>query len=90
MADISYLKFKGHQEAYYANLQRGLKNAARKELINSMDVLSRNLEPQLFQLEKEIQVHGVEVIVEKYPSLRLITEHLIEIKQEIRIWKTKQ
>ena len=55
-----------------------------------MDVLSRNLEPQLFQLEKEIQAHGVEVIVEKYPSLRQITEHLIEIKQEIRIWKTKQ
>lgn len=90
MADISYAKFKAHQEAYYANLQRGLKNAARKELINSMDILSRNLEPQLFQLDKEILAHGEDAIVERYPALKQIVEHLIEIKQEIRIWKTKQ
>ena len=90
MADISYIKFKAHTEAYYANLQRGLRNAARKELTNSMDILARNLEPQLFQLEKELGKHGPEGICERYPQLKHIVEHLTEIKQEIRIWKTKQ
>lgn len=58
--------------------------------ISSLKLIRSILCQSTTRFEKETQAHGVEVIDEKYPSLRQITEHLIEIKQEIRIWKTKQ
>ena len=89
MADISYSKLKACEDAYYANLQRGLKNAAHKEVINAQDIINRTLNPQIFQLEREIEKHGAKDITDRYPALKPIVEHLEEIKQEIRIWKTK-
>ena len=89
MADLSYSKLKACEDAYYANLQRGLKNAARKEVMNAQDIINRTLGPQIYQLEQELEKRGSSVIVGKYPSLQPIIEHLEEIKQEIKIWKTK-
>lgn len=89
MADISYAKLKACEDAYYANLQRGLKNAAHKEVVNAQDIINRTLNPQIFQLERELEKHEAEDIIDRYPALKPIVEHLEEIKQEIRIWKTK-
>lgn len=90
MADITYSRFTACKDAYYANLQRGLKNAARKELISAQDIIDRTLSPQVFQLEKELDKHGREDILAKYPQLADIVNNIETIKQEMRIWKVKQ
>ena len=89
MADITYSRFTACKDAYYANLQRGLKNAARKELISAQDIINRTLYPQVFQLEKELNKHGREDILAKYPQLADIVNNIETIKQEMRIWKVK-
>ena len=90
MADITYGRLKACEDAYYANLQRGLKNAAHKELANAQDIINRNLSPQIFQLEKELDKHGRDFILRKYPQLTDIVNSIETIKQEMRIWKAKQ
>lgn len=90
MVDISYSRFTACTDAYYANLQRGLRNAAHKELISAQDIINRTLSPQVFQLEKELDKHGREDILAKYPQLADIMNNIETIKQEMRIWKVKQ
>lgn len=90
MVDITYSRFTACKDAYYANLQRGLKNAAHKELISAQDIINRTLSPQIFQLEKEIDKHGKETILAKYPQLTAVVNNIETIKQEMRIWKVKQ
>lgn len=90
MADITYSRFAACKDAYYVNLQRGLKNAARKEFINAQDIINRTLLPQIFQLEKELARHGREAILAKYPRLTDIVENIETIKQEMKTWKVKQ
>ena len=90
MVDITYSRFTACKDAYYANLQRGLKNAAHKELISAQDIINRTLSPQIFQLEKELDKHGKETILAKYPQLTDVVNNIETIKQEMRIWKVKQ
>ena len=90
MADLTFSRFAACKDAYYANLQRGLKNAAHKELINAQDIINRSLSPQIFQLEKELDRHGKDAILKKYPQLTDIVNNIETIKQEMRIWKMKQ
>lgn len=90
MADISYSRLKACEDAYYANLQRGLKNAAHKELHGAQDIINRTLSPQIFQLQKELDRQGKGIILKKYPHLAEIVNNIESIKQEMRIWKAKQ
>lgn len=89
MADVSYSKFKACQEAYYANISRGLTNAATKELNNAKDIINRALGPQLFQLDKELTRQGADAIIARHPTMEPIINRLEEIKQEVNIWKKK-
>lgn len=90
MADITYSRLKACEDAYYANLQRGLKNAAHKELNSAQDIINRTLSPQIFQLQKELDRQGKDAILTKYPQLTDIVNNIESIKQEMRIWKAKQ
>lgn len=90
MADITYSRLKACEDAYYANLQRGLKNAAHKELNSAQDIINRTLSPQIFQLQKELDRQGKDAILTKYPQLTDIVNNIESIKQEMKIWKAKQ
>ncbi len=90
MADITYSRLKACEDAYYTNLQRGLKNAAHKELNSAQDIINRTLSPQIFQLQKELDRQGKDAILTKYPQLTDIVNNIESIKQEMKIWKAKQ
>ena len=49
-------------------------------------IIEHSLMPELTMLEEELQRHGEEEILEKYPQLTYIVNHLNEIKQEILTW----
>lgn len=89
MVDYSYSEFKGHIEAYEQNFFKGLKNSAQKELYEIQSLILRALEPQIRQLEEEIQKSGFKAIAEKHPNIIDIAKDLETIKKEIREWKAK-
>ena len=89
MVDYSYSEFKGHIEAYEQNFFKGLKNSAQKELYEIQSLILRALEPQIRQLEEEIQKYGFKTIIEKHPNVIEIAKDLENIKKEIKEWKIK-
>ena len=42
--------------------------------------------PELTMLEDELERHGEEDILAKYPQLTYIVNHLDSIKQEVQTW----
>lgn len=90
MVDISYLNFKTLQSTYRVMRDGGKTKAAQKELAKIRDLINRRIIPELKELDKEIAQNGVNVILDRYPSLLEIIENREEIGKEIEEWKVKQ
>ena len=49
-------------------------------------IVENSLLPELNMLGEEIEKHGAEEILEKYPQLTYIIKHYSEIKEEVSKW----
>lgn len=90
MIDATYINFKTLQEAYKANLDRGLTRAAQKESNKIKDLIRRRLVPELDQLEKEINKKGDAEILEQHPTLTEIILAREEIRREAEEWMSNK
>ncbi|EJT5930518.1 tyrosine-type recombinase/integrase [Clostridium perfringens] len=89
MIDISYLNFKTLQDTYNSSKSKGNTRASQKELNKLKDLLRRRLIPELDELEKEINIKGIDAIIEQHPSLVDIIENKEDIRKEIEVWMKK-
>ena len=88
MIDVTYLNFKTLQDTYRAMKNAGQTKAAQKELAKLRDLINRRLEPELDELDREIQVNGSQTIMDRYPALIDIVESRGDIRKEIDEWRT--
>lgn len=86
MADISYEEYLQHIDIIKYNQDNGFKKAYQKELNKLRYVIENSLMPELTMLEEELQKHGEEEILEKYPQLTYIVNNFKTIKQEVSSW----
>lgn len=86
MADISYETYLQNRDAAQYNKDNGYKKAYQKELNKLKYIIEHSLMPELTMLEDELERHGEEDILEKYPQLTYIVNHLDSIKQEVQTW----
>ena len=90
MVDISYLNFKTLQDTYTAMMASGKTKAAQKELTKIKDLINRKITPELDELDKEINIKGIDIILDKHPSLLEIIENREEIRKELSVWRMKK
>ena len=86
MADISYDEYLRHKDVLEFNEKKGFKKAHQKELHKMKYIVENSLLPELNMLGEEIEKHGAEEILEKYPQLTYIVKHYSEIKEEVSKW----
>ena len=86
MADISYDEYLQNRDIAQYNKDNGYKKAYQKELNKLKYIIEHSLMPELTMLEDELERHGEEDILEKYPQLTYIVNHLDSIKQEVQTW----
>ena len=86
MADISYEEYLQNRDVAQYNKDNGYKKAYQKELNKLKYIIEHSLMPELTMLEEELQRHSEEDILEKYPQLTYIVNHLDTIKQEVQTW----
>ena len=86
MADISYEEYLQNRDTTQYNKDNGYKKAYQKELNKLKYIIEHSLMPELTMLEDELKRHGEEDILEKYPQLTYIVNHLDSIKQEVQTW----
>ena len=86
MADISYDEYLRHKDVLEFNEKKGFKKAYQKELHKMQYIVENSLLPELNMLGEEIEKHGAEEILEKYPQLTYIIKHYSEIKEEVSKW----
>lgn len=86
MADISYEEYLQNRDVAQYNKDNGYKKAYQKELNKLKYIIEHSLMPELTMLEDELERHGEEDILEKYPQLTYIVNHLDSIKQEVQTW----
>lgn len=86
MADISYEEYLRHKDIVQYNQDNGFKKAYQKELNKLKYTIENSFLPELTMLEEEVQRHGEDEILEKYPHLTYIINHFDAIKQEVQAW----
>ena len=88
MADASYEDFKTLQETYKAAKKNGHVREAEKELYKLRELCGKTLNPELDELQREINRKGVENVIKSHPSLLPIIEDINNIREEIKKWMT--
>ncbi|MDY4546321.1 MAG: hypothetical protein SO454_05420 [Candidatus Choladocola sp.] len=86
MADISYEEYLQNRDVAQYNKDNGYKKAYQRELNKLKYIIEHSLMPELVMLEDELERHGEEEILDKYPQLTYIVNHLDSIKQEVQTW----
>ena len=86
MADISYEEYLQNRNTAQYNKDNGYRKAYQKELNKLKYIIEHSLMPELTMLEEELQKHSEVEILEKYPQLTYIVNHLDLIKQEVQTW----
>ena len=86
MADISYEAYLQTRDIAKYNMDNGYTKAYQKEHNKLKYIIEHSLMPELIMLEDELKRHGEEDILEKYPQLTYIVNHLDSIKKEVQTW----
>lgn len=89
MIDVAYEDFQTLISTYSAMKQAKKENAAQKELAKIKELIKRRLLPELNELDKEISIHGFDMILNRHPSLLEVMENREEIRKEVETWITK-
>lgn len=90
MLDMSYAGFQALIQSYEANVKGNHINAAQHELKRIQDQIRIRLDPEIKQLEEELERKGVGFILKEHPQLESIISNLDNIKEEIQIWKKRK
>ena len=69
------------------NVDAGFTNAAQKEAHKLEFIIDTELTPELDDMEKVIQEHGKEWIIQRHRSSEEIVNKLLDIREEVEKWK---
>lgn len=84
-----YDKFHEMIDAYNHNSNAGYEKFASKELYKIQQMLKGKLIPELEELNRMIEINGVETIKNNYPDVVEIINNYSKIKGEIDLWMNK-
>lgn len=84
-----YDKFHEMIDAYNHNSNAGYEKFASKELYKIQQMLKGKLIPELEELNRMIEINGVETIKNNYPDVVEIIDNYNKIKGEIDLWMNK-
>lgn len=84
-----YDKFHEMIDAYNHNSNAGYEKFASKELYKIQQMLKGKLRPELEELNRMIEINGVETIKNNYPGVVEIIDNYGKIKGEIDLWMNK-
>ena len=87
MASISYSKCQTLAKTMKYNVDAGFTNAAQKEAHKLEFIIDTELTPELDDMEKVIQEHGKEWIIQRHRSSEEIVNKLLDIREEVEKWK---
>lgn len=83
MADISYRQFCELRESIVINTEHGHIRQAQKDKNMLMTIIRNKLKPQMAEIKKAVEKHGITAVYEKYPNLSEIIERFDKIINEI-------
>ena len=89
MLAITYKKVQTLIKTYEYNLKSGFKNASEKEAYKLNYAIINELLPEIKETRKEIQLRGVEAIVQAHSEMKSIINDIDKIEQEALQWKSK-
>ena len=87
MVSKTYEKYGMLLQSYENNLEKGFKMQAQKEKHLVKEIVKNMLIPELDELKLEVDKHGSENIISRYPSLNMIVCNYDEICKEVFKWK---
>lgn len=85
--DVSYRTLHNLEESYALNLERGFTRAAEKELRKLKDFIERRFKPELNELNRLVNKHGLEAFCCEHPDLRDVATKIDDIYKEVELWE---
>lgn len=87
MAPIAYSKCKEQLKILEYDLASNFKNAAQKEAFILKNTIIMELEPELNEIKKIIDIKGKEEVLTKHSDLATFVNNIDAIEKEIQSWK---
>lgn len=85
--DVSYQTLHNLEQSYALNIDRGFTRAAEKELRKLKDFIERRFKPELNELNRLVNKHGLEAFCLEHPDLRNIATNINDIYKEVELWE---
>lgn len=85
--DVSYQTLHDLEQSYALNLDRGFTRAAEKELRKLKDFIERRFKPELNELNRLVNKHGLEAFCLEHPDLRNVATNINDIYKEVELWE---
>lgn len=85
--DVSYQTLHDLEQTYALNLDRGFTRAAEKELRKLKDFIDRRFKPELNELNRLVNKHGLEAFCLEHPDLRNVATNINDIYKEVELWE---
>lgn len=85
--DVSYQTLHDLEQSYALNLDRGFTRAAEKELRKLKDFIERRFKPELNELNRLVNKHGLEAFCLEHPDLRKVATNINDIYKEVELWE---
>lgn len=89
MLPVTYQKFKDLLMLINYNKINSFINQSQKEMYKLEAIITQELLPEIIDLEKQISKNGVDVVVERHPSIKPIIQNIKYLKVEIAAWQRK-
>lgn len=89
MLAVTYKKFKTLITTYTYNLEAGFTNASEKEGYKLIYAIKNELLPELKETKREIQLKGIETVIQTHPEMQEIVNDIDEIEKEALEWMNK-
>ena len=90
MADVQLGIVREHIALVEENARRGHARAAENELRKARNVLEGMLLPELSELDRQLELHGAEHVLERHPQLAEIVENRDKVNEEVEKWHSMQ
>lgn len=85
--DVSYQTLHDLEQSYAFNLDCGHTRAAEKELRKLKDFIERRFKPELNELNRLVNKHGLEAFCLEHPDLRNVATNIKDIYKEVELWE---
>ena len=88
MANVSYRQFLELRETIALNTRYGHIRQVEKESNMLSVIVEKKLQPELRELQKVIEIKGIDAVIREYPDLEEVVRNIDHINEEIKVWKT--